>query len=98
MVARVQTHLKLNKIRFNAAKQIELANKARDHLAILSHELRTPLTPALLLAESLATNNSVPIKVKKNYYLFILFYIFIILFICIFYFIFLLYYLFVYFI
>ena len=64
MIARVRTHLNLNKLRVSATKQVELANRARDHLAILSHELRTPLTPALMLAESLSTNESIPTMVN----------------------------------
>ena len=67
LMARIETHLKLNKLRFTAAKQVELANRARDHLALLSHELRTPLTPALMLAESMAMNESLPLKVFFYY-------------------------------
>ena len=42
---------------------MELANRTKDHLAVLSHELRTPLTPVLMIAESIMTNDTTPLKV-----------------------------------
>jgi signal transduction histidine kinase len=54
---RIKAHLEMSELRSNAMVEAKKANEAKDHfLAVLSHELRTPLTPALLLAESLATD------------------------------------------
>jgi DNA-binding response OmpR family regulator len=67
--ARIRTHLELYHIRQETATRAEAANKAKDHfLAVLSHELRTPLTPALLLAESLERDESLPEKVRLVFF------------------------------
>jgi DNA-binding response OmpR family regulator len=64
--ARIKAHLSLYKCRQEAATVANFANKTKDmFLACLSHELRTPLTPVLMLAENLASDNTLPKTVRQ---------------------------------
>jgi PAS domain S-box-containing protein len=58
----VQAQLQLqNDALMKARQEAEAASDAKDNfLAALSHELRTPLTPALMIAESLQSDPSIP--------------------------------------
>ena len=74
LVTRVNSRIELSRLRLLAAKrekelrkEAEQANNIKDKfLAVLSHELRTPLTPALLLAEQIQDDSSLPIYIKDD--------------------------------
>jgi PAS domain S-box-containing protein len=62
-----EEHARLLARESEARAEAEAANRAKDRfLAALSHELRTPLTPVLATTSSLAGDESLPARVRRQ--------------------------------